>query len=1275
MWCSNNSSDQHECRTGHMPWADGTPCHYHPQSNSAYQGRTGPDGWCHKGDCVPRDRTLFHPVDGEWGFWQEYGECSRTCGGGVKKAIRLCDSPPPANGGRYCIGQRVRYLSCNTQDCPPGTMDFREQQCAMHNNRKFTGKGLSDDIKWAPKYGGVPLEDRCKLYCRVLSSSAYYRLADKVIDGTPCGPENTYDICVDGACHRTGCDHILDSKTELDICGVCGGDNSTCLQKKGQYNESRYGYTHVVRIPKGASNLDIRQYAYNETVEDNNYIALMDSDSGEYILNGNFIITMFKKLILYEGTTLEYTGSGTVVERVNSSLPLNKDLIIEVLSVKDISPPNLIYEYTVQKNPDLYRWELDDEYTSCNKECHGERWRDFRCIKVDEEQAVAEEMCDDQEKPRRQIVICNTHCSLSWEVVSKSECSTPCGIGERTLTVKCIKNRIKDGKKSSVYDEACSHLLRPPRTENCTGTCDKTGWKYSPWGPCSVTCGDGKMKRTAKCVDSADRERDASECDPNERKLTEVCNSGDCPRWETAEWTPCSVSCGRGKKHRPYFCRVGNRMVNDHSMCAGQEPPVSEEPCDLGPCPYWKEDGPWSPCSATCGDGVSTVNLVCSVPFGCANATKPQQSKHCNVQPCPAQSENAFEYNTFPAKYSWRQKWSACSASCGHGRRTKTTQCYDNSNDRPVEARFCPELRGVSYEVNTCYKKCPQWRTEEWEPCSAICGEGFETRKVLCEGENGEILPDNNCTMYAKPIHERKCKETCHNNHDEGGGQYEVGPWSECSVTCGIGEQYRNVQCRKRFCHWQKPPKVQACNRGPCVFGEWAYGEWSSCNVTCGHGSSHLEVFCKTREGLLVPDKHCPRAKPRIVNTCYEGPCEKPRWRTEKWSACLLTNCTKTRRLYCTLGDERVDDSECADLLRRPKTTRPCKRMCPNGAVGPKQPFVWRPTKWSQCSASCGRGRRTRGVHCIKAGGNSGTTWRRGRWGREHVKDHHCPSPKPRTEEYCEGQNCRDKTKSVEQYTWEPGPWRTCSHPCSKKGKQERTIHCYNAQGVEVPRRFCPKSKKPPNKRKCEEVLCPTCRDLYLLKKEEDPQDGEYTLYPRGPSEPSAKIYCHDMSTGRPREFLTVNSENNYAMVFHENIRAPSGAECGDSPYRGYCGHYVSAQLASGFTVFYKLAINITTLTVIGNDWTFAKAARGDYIPVAEAGDCFSRICPQGSFKISLRETNFAVSRDSKWHTKPSHTYIRINRAEDGKTVDGRCGGCCGLCQPKDGIKLDLAPP
>jgi hypothetical protein len=63
-------------------------------------------------------------------------------------------------------------------------------------------------------------------------------------------------------------------------------------------------------------------------------------DTGEYILNGGFMVSIFRKILLFGGATLEYTGSQTVVERVNSSSrPLKKDLILEVI-FKHISSVN-----------------------------------------------------------------------------------------------------------------------------------------------------------------------------------------------------------------------------------------------------------------------------------------------------------------------------------------------------------------------------------------------------------------------------------------------------------------------------------------------------------------------------------------------------------------------------------------------------------------------------------------------------------------------------------------------------------------------------------------------------------------------------------------------------------------------------------------------------------------------------------------------------------------------------------------------------------------------
>ena len=46
----------------------------------------------------------------------------------------------------------------------------------------------------------VALNDRCKMFCRVATSSAYYMLTDRVVDGTKCGPF-TSDICLQGKCH------------------------------------------------------------------------------------------------------------------------------------------------------------------------------------------------------------------------------------------------------------------------------------------------------------------------------------------------------------------------------------------------------------------------------------------------------------------------------------------------------------------------------------------------------------------------------------------------------------------------------------------------------------------------------------------------------------------------------------------------------------------------------------------------------------------------------------------------------------------------------------------------------------------------------------------------------------------------------------------------------------------------------------------------------------------------------------------------------------------
>jgi len=64
---------------------------------------------------VCKDREC--PVDGSWGSWGNYTSCSRTCGGGIQTWKRVCDNPPPSNGGRSCEGYGTQCRQCNTQMC------------------------------------------------------------------------------------------------------------------------------------------------------------------------------------------------------------------------------------------------------------------------------------------------------------------------------------------------------------------------------------------------------------------------------------------------------------------------------------------------------------------------------------------------------------------------------------------------------------------------------------------------------------------------------------------------------------------------------------------------------------------------------------------------------------------------------------------------------------------------------------------------------------------------------------------------------------------------------------------------------------------------------------------------------------------------------------------------------------------------------------------------------------------------------------------------------
>ncbi|KAI6654174.1 Coadhesin [Oopsacas minuta] len=61
------------------------------------------------------------PVDGGWGNWSGFGDCTQGCGGGVRSRSRECNNPRQANGGLECEGDELDLEDCNQQACVDGS--------------------------------------------------------------------------------------------------------------------------------------------------------------------------------------------------------------------------------------------------------------------------------------------------------------------------------------------------------------------------------------------------------------------------------------------------------------------------------------------------------------------------------------------------------------------------------------------------------------------------------------------------------------------------------------------------------------------------------------------------------------------------------------------------------------------------------------------------------------------------------------------------------------------------------------------------------------------------------------------------------------------------------------------------------------------------------------------------------------------------------------------------------------------------------------------------
>ncbi|XP_017513083.3 papilin isoform X11 [Manis javanica] len=486
----------------------------------------------------------------------------------------------------------------------------------------------------------------------------------------------------------------------------------------------------------------------------------------------------------------------------------------------------------------------------------------------------------------------------------------------------------------------------------------------------------------------------------------------------------------------------------------------------------WGPWGNWSPCSQTCGGGISFRERPCYSQrrdggFSCVGPARSHRS--CHTESCPAggpdfraQQCAEFDGQDFQGRrYKWLPYYGApnkCELNCI----PKGESFYYKHREAVVDGTPCePGKRDVCVDGSCRAVGCDHEldSSKQEDKCLQCGGNGTACHPVtgtfdandLSRGYNQILVVPVGATSIL--IEEAAASRNFLAVKNAHGEYYLNGHWTI--------EGARALPAASTVLHYERgaegdlaPERLHA--RGPTseplvielisqepnpgVHYEfhlpqsnarpsfsWSHGSWSTCSVDCAGGRQSRQVFC-TIDNEVYPDHMCQhQPRPADRRPCNPHLCPQTKhWKTGPWAPCSAScgGGSQSRSVYCISSNgasiqEATEEAECADLPGKPPTMQACNlQRC----------AAWSAEPWGECSVSCGAGVRRRSVTCRSDQG-----------ALLHATACSLEDP-PLLTEPC----LRDTCAPISDQAWHVGAWGLCSRSCNS-GTRRRQVVCATA--------------------------------------------------------------------------------------------------------------------------------------------------------------------------------------------------------------------------------------